>query len=237
MITLTAEIEVNGANTSPFILGESPLGKSFFGEEILQAHFVNKTNILSCETEIRDRADIDKPSFGLISSGGTLSFKDPQKKFLNYANMKVLRGGEKVSIFLENTTAKAKEVVGNYFVKNWDYDNENFIVTVSFVDGIETIQEKTMQKQDYFASVKIPSSLYDAFWSRLHSTISSNGFHFNGEAKNKFDEITRKICSTTFYNEKDSVWASFNKISQLLGAHAFINKSGEIFVKTDLNWS
>lgn len=233
MIVLTAEIDVN---TPVFVLGQSRLGSSVFVSGGVTTKKIDKRSILSCETEIRDRADLDKPSYGVISSGGHLSFKDTNNQFLWYANAKTLRGNEEVRIFLENTITKTKEKVGSYFVSSWDYDNDNHSVFVTLTDGIEE-----MQSQDFYASQSFmtntnPTPLYNAYWNNLKASIQRRGWVFSGEEINKIEGIARNIFSTTFYNHKDNLWASQNKLCQLLGLHTFINKNGRVFVTTDLNW-
>lgn len=234
MIVLTAEIDVNAP---VFVLGESLLGSSVFVKGGASTTRIDKRRILSCETQIRDRADLDKPSFGVVSNGGHLSFKDTNKQFLGFANAKLLRGNERVRIFLENTIAKSKELVGSYFVSKWDYDNDNATVSISFVDGIEDMQSKEFPSFEAYMLDVSPKTLYDAYWSRLKSFTEQRGWTFDGESAYKIQSITSKILSSTFYNYKENLWASQNKMCQLLGLNTFINKNGKIFVTTDLNWS
>ena len=141
MIVLTAEIEIKGENASPFRAQESLLGFSLFGESINYEYVVDRSNLLDLNSEIRDRADADQPSFGIFSNGGSLSFKDKNGRFESYANFGILQGGESIKLFLTNTVTKKKEQIGSYFANDWDYDNNNRSITVSFDDGLEGLQE------------------------------------------------------------------------------------------------
>lgn len=228
MIVLTAEIEIKGDNPSPFKLGNSKLGVASFGEIVNAVQVIDKRNILSLESEIRDRADVGKPSFGVVSSGGNISFKDPQKRFLGYATSGFLKEGLEIRIFLNNTVTKQKRIVGKYYSTNWDYDNNNNTVSVSFNDGLEKFQEKPTYKIDLQKNTASVQSLYDIFnrvTGKPSLTLTSNA-----------QTIMQNIKSAYFYKEKSNVWADLNKFCDIGGFHIYNTTNGNIAITAEYSF-
>lgn len=219
MITLTAEIEINGENPSPFSLGKSKLGVASFGEIICTVKTIDKRNILSCETEIRDRADIDKPSFGLISNGGQISFRDDNSKFLEYVENKILKNGDKIAFFLSNTISKTTEQVGEYFVTSFDYDKDNKTVSVHFGDDLIYTQEEVVQVKPYISEETAENLIV---YANSNSSILS--YEENEETKEKLSKTTIKYPIL-----KDmSVWSLTNSICCICGFSGYKNKKGKM---------
>lgn len=235
MITLTAEIEIKGENPRPFVIGESRIGYSLFGNSVNVVEKIDKRNMISSESEIRERADVDKPSFGLISSGGRISFRDNNSRFFAYASNGILKGNEPVKIFLCNTLSKKREQVGEYFATDWHYDNNSHSVDLYFSDNLEYLQEKDFY--DINISVdKYPRDFNNYIYSRIKSYASSLGFSFDNSSSD-MDVFLRKIISTTFYTKKEVLWAEYNKVCNFVGANVFCGKNGKIFTNLSLNWS
>ena len=59
MITLTAQMRIQGENPLPFALGVSGLGEgALFGTTIEDEVKFDRRNLISIESEVKDRADI-----------------------------------------------------------------------------------------------------------------------------------------------------------------------------------
>jgi hypothetical protein len=225
MITLTAEIRVQGENPSPFRLGVSRLGENMFGEEIDNNEVIDKRKIISLESEIRDRADIDKPSFGLISSGGQLSFRDTNSHFLNYANNGILKGGEQVLIFLNNTVTKNKKQVGEYFSNDWNYDNDNRSVSVSFDDNLEDLQENKLSSVPIQYEEKSLKYFYD---------IITNGFSNISLSENVSDFLNNYKLKYPFM-DSSTLWGGFAKICETIGGRCYKDMNGNVTFNSEFD--
>lgn len=236
MIALVAEIEIKATNPNPFLIGSSKVGNAALGTTIKSTQEIEKSNILSSESEIRDRAEFDKPSFGLISCGGSISFRDENKRFLNYAELGILVGGEKVSIYLENTVLKSREKIGQYYATSWSYDNDNSTVSVYFQDKLEELQD-----QDFF-EIEIKrdkgiTDFYDYIYSKLKLFTEARGFSFEENSFYKLISVLSRFYSSTFYINEASIWAEYQKVCDLVGANVFCGKNGDVFTNLSLNWS
>lgn len=219
MITLTAEIRVQGENPSPFRLGVSRLGENLLGASIDNTEVIDKRNILSLETEIRDRADIDKPSFGLISNGGQISFSDNNSKFLKYVENGILKNGERIAFFLSNTVSKTTEQVGEYFVTSFDYDKDNKTVSVHFDDDLIYTQEEVVQSKPYISEETAENLIIYA-----NSNSSTLSYEESEETKEKLSKTTIKYPTL-----KDmSVWSLTNSICCICGFSGYKNKKGKM---------
>lgn len=216
MITLTAEIEIGWSNINSFKLGESPLGGFLFGETS-DDYIINKSNILSCETEIRDRADIDKPSFGLISSGGSISFNDRNKVFLQLYEDGVFGSKNKVFFYIENTITKARQLVATHYIDNVDYDIENNVVNVQTTDGLERLQNIDSERVVFHETVdsgEILSFLLEK--APMIDVPSYDGYFVNFE----YPEI-----------DKGNVWSQLSKLYTSIASVGYIGEDGKLKMK------
>lgn len=230
MITLTAEIKIPQESKNPFIIGKGQLGFQRFGDFYYETEIIDKRNIISLESEIRDRADIDKPSFGLISSGGRLSFRDDNSRFLSYAQSGILKGNEKIEVFLNNTISETREQVGAYFANDWDYDNENHSVIVSFNDGLEEMQNIEVDTFD-----KRENSEYNGLkiFEYMQSLSREKGFEVY------IDPYYELVLSDTNieypYINGGSLWSQWEKICKTFCFSMYKNRLGFITFERAFN--
>lgn len=228
MIVLTAEIEIKGENLSPFVLKESQLGYSTFGTSVDTTFVVNKRNILSLESEIRDRADVDKPSFGVISSGGRLTVKDHNKILLDYANLGLLTDGLEIRVFLHNTLSKNRRLVGRYYTTDWQYDNNNSTVSVSFDDNMDRWQDKPTYSVDIDKTSNSIRTLYE-----MYNRISNKP---NVVISNEVSTIMNKVQSAYFYKNAAHVWADLNKFCEIGAFHVYNTTNGNIVMTAEYDF-
>ena len=222
-------MRIQGENPLPFTLGVSELGGgALFGETIDEEVKFDRRNLISLESEVKDRADIDKPSFGIISTGGSLSFKDTTSRFLNYANAGILTEGIEIKIFVENTVKKTKKQVGQYYTTDWDYDNDSRSVSVGFKDKLETEQEKNSLPQKIDISTdeypKTLLSIYNFIQNKPNIILST-----------KAQSIMQKIQSAFFYKESNNMWADLNKFCEIGGFHIYNNFNGDAVMSAEFD--
>ena len=229
MITLTAQMRIQGENPLPFSLGVSELGGgALFGTTIEDEVKFDRRNLISLESEVKDRADIDKPSFGIISTGGSLSFKDNSSRFFNYANAGLLTEGIEIKIFLENTVKKTKKQVGQYYTTDWDYDNDNRSVSVSFSDGLENLQDKNSHKIEV-SPEESPKSIFHIY----------DGIYKPSDMKILLDansqSIMQKTESTNLYKSESNIWSDLNKICEICGLHIYNDFYGNTRISAEFD--
>ena len=190
MITLTAEIEINGKVI--------PL---------------NNKRIISISANIFDRSDITRPSYGIISNTGGLEFNDFDSEFLNYANQRLLTSDLPVSIFLNNTLYKTtRQQIGKFQTRSWNYDNNNKRVSVSLKDDLEEWQDISINGISYNPIYNETNSM-SYYYRILHSKTPVK---YQMLTFAELDDKTKLILNdTTIQYEilKDgSLWEQWRKI-------------------------
>lgn len=226
MITLTASMKIESENPLPFVLGSSALGSvSLFGEKIDVEAIFDRRNLLSLEGEIIDRGDIQLPSWGIISNGGSLSFKDKNFRFYNYANAGILKEGIKVELFLNNTLSKSKNQVGTYYTSKWEYDNDNNSVSVSLKDDLEEWQDINVYGIDY--DPRNPESkTMDFFYNYLHGKTPEK---YNMLSFGELDDKTSTILKLTTIKYplmgSGNLWEQWVKLCECCALYIYKNKN------------
>lgn len=237
MITLTAKMRTQGKNPLPFTLGASALGEgALFGETIYDDVKFDRRNLISIESEVKDRSDIQLPSFGIISTGGSLLFKDTTSRFLNYANAGLLTEGIEIKIFLENTVKKTKKQVGQYYTTDWNYDNDSRSVDVSFKDDLEEWQDIQVNGFDYDPRSPfkvISDGKMSNFYRFLHNVTPTKYKMVSFEG---LDEKTRKILEETKLQypllKNGTLWAQWTKLCDVCGLRIHKNMYGNTVCET-----
>lgn len=205
MITLTAEIEINGKVI--------PL---------------NNKRIISISANSFDRSDITRPSYGIISNTGELEFNDFDSEFLNYANQRLLTSDLPVSIFLNNTLYKTtRQQIGKFQTRSWNYDNNNKRVSVSLKDDLEEWQDISINGISYNPIYNETHSMSD-YYRILHSKTPVK---YQMLTLAELDDKTQLILNdTTIQYEilKDgSLWEQWRKICEVCALYIYKNREGK----------
>ena len=240
MITLTAKIEINQDNPVPFIIGESVIGgNALIGDTINVTKEFDRHNLLSIERSIFDRSDLKLPSWGIISNVGELEFNDINSRFLGYANAGFLVEGMKCELFLNNTLVNgANEKIGTFYTDNWEYDNDNQVVSVSLKDDLEEWQEINVEEIIYNPSKpehKNFAYFYEKLWlltsNRTYNGVKGNG-NYNMLAMGELDGYTQEVLYQTYLKypllKYASLWSQWIKICQVCQLHIYKDNNGVV---------
>ena len=198
MITLTAEIEING-----------------------KVILLNNKRIISISSKIFDRSDITRPSYGIISNTGELEFNDFGSEFLNYANQRLLTSDLPVSIFLNNTLYKTNQQIGKFQTRSWSYDNDNRRVSVSLKDDLEEWQDITIGKIEYDVRKSGKVNL-ETFYDYIYSKTPTK---YNMMPFSELSPLTQSVLKNTYVNYKmlysGNLWRQWNKLCQVSQSHIY----------------
>jgi hypothetical protein len=203
MITLTAEIEINGKVIT-----------------------LNNKRIISISSNIFDRSDITRPSYGIISNTGELKFNDFDSEFLNYANQRLLTSDLPVSIFLNNTLYKIRQQIGKFQTRSWSYDNDNRMVSVSLKDDLEEWQEINVDGITYDPVNSTPQSLYDIYCWLYQKTPAKYELLNPNELNDKTLMILEKTIINYVFMESGNLWKQWNIICEASQSHIYKNNNG-----------
>lgn len=221
---LTHTLTINNWNTpyAPIVI------TSIYANANLE---IDRRNLLSYDSSIFDRANIDYPSYGIISNGGSISFADYNEQVLDLITQRILHSGITVEIFLENTLTKKKEQLAKLSIRELTYDNNNRSVEMQLKDNLEEWQEMNVEALYYDPEHPTTENfkwLYDYLWKKTPKKYSMLPF-------DELDEETQNVLTNTVIQypllESDSLWNEWDKLCQACHLHIFVNESGRTVCK------
>lgn len=201
---------------------------------------LDDSNLLDFERTITDRGDIKKPSFGIISNTGSLSFIDKDGEVSDYIVQQVISSQNVISAYLENTETGAKEQIAYFNTQQWSYNNSLSLVSVSLKDDLEEWQDINVPAINYDPTVST-SKTAEWFYKYLWQFMDDNNLIENKYKMLSFDELdgaTKAILSGTTIQypllESESLWAQWDKLCQLCFLHIYKRNDGRTTCKTEV---
>ena len=206
---------------------------------------IDYRNLISISRSIFDRSDLKLPSFGIISNSGNIEFNDNSGEILDYAEQLLLQSGLSCEIKLNNTLVDgASETIGLFETDQWDYDNDNRVVSVSLKDDLEEWQEINVSEIKYEPNKPQHKSFayfYELLWkltSNRSSYVNDKGEtiigtgNYNMLSINELDEDTQAVLKNTYiqypFLEIGSLWQQWTKLCQVCQLHIYKNSDGVI---------
>lgn len=194
---------------------------------------LDNKDLISVESNIIDREDIEFPSWGLISNGGKISFLDPKRRILRLAVSGELNKEIKFDIYLRNNINGSGAQIGAFYAKSWDYDPNSLQVNVTLTDGLEKMQEIAFAEVRYdlslpITNITLASIAYDYFAQKA----IDNGFNMLRTANNNFDQNTLdffdKFSIPIAYADATNLWRAIDNYANAFQLHTYKNRRGEI---------
>ena len=102
---------------------------------------INSRNMLSMTRTLMERADNEKPSWGIISNSGNIEFKELDEEIQAYIQDEVITQGLSCQIFMKDTLSGVEEQVAQFYTDTWDYNAEDKVISVSLKDDLEEWQD------------------------------------------------------------------------------------------------
>jgi hypothetical protein len=206
---------------------------------------IDRKNLISIDRSIFDRSDLKLPSFGIISNTGNIEFNDLNGEIRDYAEQLLLQSGLACEIRLNNTlVGGATELVATMETDQWDYDNDNRVVSVSLKDDLEEWQDINVAEISYDPRVvesKPFSWLYEHLWkltSNRSSYVNDKGEtviakgNYNMLSINELDKDTKTVLNNTYIQypllESGSLWQQWTKLCQACQLHIYKNNDGVV---------
>ncbi len=188
---------------------------------------IDRRNLISIRSSIFDRSDLKLPSFGIISNTGSIEFNDTNGEILDYAKKLLLEKGLKCEIKLNNSLVDgASETIGVFETDEWNYDNDNRVVSVSLKDDLEEWQEINVAAISYDPR-KIEHKPFSWLYERLWGLTNTN---YPMLSLSKLDEETRSVLTNTYISypllESGSLWQSWQKLCEVCQLHIYKNNDG-----------
>lgn len=182
---------------------------------------VDEKNLDSFTYSLYDRESNDEPSYGIVSNSGTLSFVDSTGEILDYITNRMVAKDLSVNISVMNTLQKKTELFISAKTSSWEYDNNNFVVTVTLNDNFEDLQNITYTGFPYDEARIIASNIYNDITSFIPSSF---GFPALEELP---DNVQLRLLSSLAnpYMKACSVWDALDGLCKTLGIRIYKEKS------------
>ena len=177
--------------------------------------------------KIIDRSDITMPSYGIMSNSGSFEFKDIDKEVKEYAEERLLRANMLVEFFISNTATQKTQKIGEAVTSKWNYDNNNYVVSVSLKDDIENWQDIQIDMQAYYLDENMQTML-DVYNSL--KAITPNDYVFAELSTATKTYLQSISIGENAYIESGSLWSAWDKFGKANGLHIYKNKQGEVVV-------
>lgn len=184
------------------------------------------TKITDISCGIVTQAEFVKPSYGIVSNSGTISFNDFYNEISDYIELGLLKEGALVNIWIENSLIPSQKYkVSEMYTDKWTYDEENKSVTVSLVDGLERLQDVEFEGIEYFPRVSQPKS-YNSILNILKEKTKYIGFKvkITGDISAYLIGFTNPFP----YMASSSLWSAWQKFGEATKTHIYKNSNGEI---------
>ena len=205
-----------------------------YGEIVINENetiIIDKSNIISVSTSIFIHEENAIASYGIISNGGNISFKDMNKDVLGYANEGLLVEGLDCTIKIYDSLSKSEITASVLKTNQWDYDSYTNEVSVSLKDDLEEWQNIQVEGFEYDPRNKY-SVLRDGNMENLY-----NWLHERTPSKykmltfNELDDKTKNVLRNTIIGypllRDGSLWQQWDKVCKTCCLHIYKNSEGK----------
>lgn len=197
---------------------------------------IDQRNMISFETNLFDREDYEKVSYGIHSNSGRIEILDGDGKIYELATQGLLTKEMPIKVYVVDSLSRKNSVLCTMWTEKWQYDTENKTVSVGFNDGLVSLQ-------DTLASGLTPDDPTQD-WDRASRVVSPHIFQSTPSytrERYKMSQATLAGYVWLEYNllENASVWSMWDKLAQVARSHIYINEDGNFTFKTeeDNNWA
>lgn len=203
-----------------------------FGESKTTLSIKNDT-LRSINIEIARQGDYERPSFGIISKTGSVSFIDKNSVVKN--NLQWLTTNKKfiIGIVLRNTKTNKTTGIATYTTTKWKYNANSNIVNVDFSDMLTEWQDRQVPALN--ADLNNPLSkdcatIYNYLRETLKYMVEIDGkiyfdYLYDLCSISDLDEKTQDVLNNTIIKypilESGSLWENFDKLCQACGLHIY----------------
>lgn len=191
--------------------------------------YADKRNLISLDSDIKDRSDNGHPSYGIISNGGNLTMIDNTGEIKAYAEFGLLTSDLPVTLYLHDTLSGKKEIIGVFETENWEYNTLNFEVNITLKDNLEELQNINMERipldpLDRFAVFHTMADLYKILKKETPDSFKFDDFNY-------LDENVKTLLTSSYLEypllENDSLWEQWRKICETCQLYIYADKDGK----------
>lgn len=192
---------------------------------------IDKNNLISFNSTVVDRANLQYPSYGVVANSANLTILDFDEQVLDLITQQILHSGIKVSVFLNNTYSGASEQVCVMEIRELTYDNDSRQVQVSLKDNLEELQEISVSAISY-DPINGESKTAKWFYEYLYNKTPRE---YNFQTYDELDEnVQNRLSRTTIQYpllEESTLWDAWQKLCELCLLHIYTDHEGKTVCK------
>lgn len=193
---------------------------------------IDRNNLLSFNSDMSDRSNIQYPTYGIVSNRADISFSDYDEQVLDLITQKLLHSGIEISVKVDNDILNEQEQVCLMYIQSLSYDSDNRRVDMSLQDRLVEWQDINVSAIYYTPTVSTPKTA-EWFYRQLYNTTKSNLYDiFSFE---ELDSETKNVLTNTTIEypllESSSLWDEWTKLCELCLLHIWQDSQGKIVVK------
>lgn len=177
------------------------------------------------------QSDFRKPSYGIVSNSGTISFNDFYNEISDYIELGLLKEGALVNIWIENSLVKSQKYkVCEMYTDKWTYDEENKTVSVSLVDGLEKMQDIEFEGIAYYPRISTEMT-----YKEIYDILATKTKKFGIKVKEYATNVGIMFYLNDFknpypYMESSSLWSAWQKFAESMCAKIYKDENGELAI-------
>lgn len=189
---------------------------------------LDERSITGFEYNFTDREYNDKPSYGIVSSSGSISFNDSKRDVIDYIKAQLIDKSSLVDVYIKNTNYSTKYTVAKTYTDQWQYDNDNFLVSVTLKDNLDGMQNCDFSGLVYSGSQKTGKEIYEYILAQTPAEFLFPTF-------SELDSNTQNFLTTNYikfpYMENSSLWSAWDKFCWAFCCKIYKNEYGITIVK------
>lgn len=197
---------------------------------------IDRDNLLSFQSDILDRSNVQEPTYGVVSNSARISFSDLDEQVLDLISQKILKEGLAIEVNLGNDIANVNEQVCLMYIQSLSYDSDNKQVNLSLKDRLEMWQEINLDAIYYTPQMSTPQNA-QWYYEKFYSITKNNGY--NILAFSELDTNTQSALSNTIIQypllDDSNLWEAWEKLCKLCLLHIWQNNEGKVIVKYSNN--
>lgn len=189
---------------------------------------LDERSITGFEYNIYDREYNDKPSYGIVSSSGTISYNDIDRQTIDYIRSNLINKYCSVCVYISNNLYSTKYTITKTYTRDWEYDNNNFVVTVSLQDDLDKMQQYEFVGLKYDGSSMTGKQIYNYIYKETPTEFMFPEF-------DSLDSDTKTFLTSSYivfpYMEKSSIWSAWDKFAKAFCCKIYKDNYGKTVVK------
>lgn len=193
---------------------------------------IDRNNLLSFNSDMSDRSNIQYPTYGIVSNRADIAFSDYNEQILDLITQKLLHSGIEITVKMDNDILNEQEQICLMYIQSLSYDSNNRRVDMSLQDRLVEWQDINVSAIYYTPTVSQPQTA-EWFYKQLWATTKSNLYDIL--SFEELDSDTKNVLSNTTIEypllESSNLWDEWDKLCELCLLHIWQDSKGKIVVK------